>query len=115
MKKFDKILKYLFITLDVMTILYCLENIILRYSCYLNRDININAIICNILFSKVGIKIYQLFGSANGLLLILNFPYFIYLLCTKKGIKKSILVFLINTLILITTTLLVLMCNVVGG
>lgn len=114
MKKLDKFLKYLFIFLGIMTILFAIEMLFTHYACYDFPNINLRGKICGVFYSNFGNHLYKIFATCYSSLLLLNLPYFIYLLLRKNGFKKSIITFLIYSIIVIITFIVSIITNVIG-
>lgn len=114
MKKLDKFFKYLFIFLSIMTILYAIEMLFTHYACYDFPNSNLRGKICGVFYSNFGNRLYKILATCYSSLLLLNLPYFIYLLLRKNGFKKSILTFIMNSIIVIFTFFISVMTSVIG-
>ena len=113
MKKIDKYLKYFFIILLTMTILYTLEILFTQCICFDYPNINLKGKICGFFFSQFGIHLHKILGSSFALLYLLNIPYFIYLLITKKGLKKSLITLFINSITIVIALFVGIINNVI--
>ncbi|MDO4996924.1 MAG: hypothetical protein Q4E69_07065 [Bacilli bacterium] len=114
MKKLDKFFKYLFIVLGVMCLLYIIEMLFFHFGCYDYPNSNLRGKICGSLITTSNFNIHKLLGISYGLLLLLNLPYFIYLLIRKNGLNKSFISFLIYSFIIIVTMFVSIITNVIA-
>lgn len=106
-----KIIKHLFIVLDIMSILYCLETLYNKYVCTSYPDVSFRCKISGFFYSPIGNHIVKILALSVPLLLILSIVYFIYLLINKSITKNNIYRLVINLIIVIFTFIIVSTCN----